>query len=290
MAKYTIQVRTICENAAGLDHHVDVDDIEEVLDNSWDKIFDQDIYENLTFRQYYGREEYYEDFALGETICKNILREFYTREIGAETVGLWKLWMNSRLSENGAYISQLYGGQIQNLYVSHRDDNMDVRHIKTEHTYGQDYDKYTQGDHSGSDVLNRSHVITDTDSHDNTNTNSNMRLYSDTPQGDWDLIDGTPNPNPTKLYATDGTQSNGGGTDDVDSTTNGTKVDTDSSSYTARVTRYKTKSINGATDNKDSYSLDGKLVSEMIKENAEYFIDADNEIYDMFRDLFLNLY
>lgn len=94
MAKYTTLVRSICESKAGLVSSVGCDDVDSVIEESWDKIFTT----NVAFF-----DESYRKF-----ICCKILKHYYTREIGAETVGLWKLWLNTKLEEIMPYYNQLY--------------------------------------------------------------------------------------------------------------------------------------------------------------------------------------
>lgn len=98
MSKYTTEVRYICENYASLNQSKGYDDIETILDNSWDKVFD------FPFPMF--SEEYRED------LCKKILRHYYTREICEETVGLWKLRLNSRMNEIMPYYNKLYNSEL----------------------------------------------------------------------------------------------------------------------------------------------------------------------------------
>lgn len=93
MSKYTTEVRFICESLAGLRESTDGTQVENVLNNCWDKIFDNfEIYE----------ESHRED------LCKKILRHYYTREIGLETYGLWKLKLNTKMKEIMPYYNGLY--------------------------------------------------------------------------------------------------------------------------------------------------------------------------------------
>lgn len=98
MSKYTTELRYICENYASLNESKGYNDIETVLDNSWDKVFD------FPFPVF--NEEYRED------LCKKILRHYYTREICEETVGLWKLRLNSRMNEIMPYYNKLYNSEL----------------------------------------------------------------------------------------------------------------------------------------------------------------------------------
>lgn len=93
MAKYTTEVRSICESLSGLKESVGYASVDEVIANSYDKIFD-------AFPIF--------DEAYRETLCSKILKHYYTREIGAESFGLWKLQLNRKMEEIMPYYNQLY--------------------------------------------------------------------------------------------------------------------------------------------------------------------------------------
>ena len=94
MSKYTTEVRFICETKAGLDESKGAGNVDNILTNSWDKIFTT----NCTFF----------DNNYRSVLCKKILKHYYLREIAAETVGVWLLWMNTKLEEIMPYYNQLY--------------------------------------------------------------------------------------------------------------------------------------------------------------------------------------
>ena len=98
MSKYTTEVRYVCESYVPLNESVGYNDIENVLDKSWNKVFD--------FPFPIFNEDYRED------LCKKILRHYYTREICEETVGLWKLRLNSRMNEIMPYYNKLYNSEL----------------------------------------------------------------------------------------------------------------------------------------------------------------------------------
>lgn len=83
MSKYTTQLRYFCESLAGLDESAGENDVETIIENAAPKIF------NFDFPIH--KEEHRLELE------KNILRSYYTREIGAETFGLWKLWLQNTL-------------------------------------------------------------------------------------------------------------------------------------------------------------------------------------------------
>lgn len=94
MSKYTTEIRFICEDAAGYDESKGYADVDEIISKSIDKIFSFD------FPLFDGQ---YRD-----VLCTKILRHYYTREIGFETVGLWRLKLQTKLNEIMPYYNQLY--------------------------------------------------------------------------------------------------------------------------------------------------------------------------------------
>lgn len=93
MSKYTTEVRFICEQLAGLNNSVGFSSVDSVIDQAWQSIFttNQDVFNGYK-----------------EVICKKILKHYYTREIGYETVGLWKLKLNTRFEEIIPYYNNIY--------------------------------------------------------------------------------------------------------------------------------------------------------------------------------------
>ena len=93
MSKFTTQVRFICEINADLTESVGFNNVEEVLNKSWNKIFS----DFPIFDEQYRAE-----------LCKKILRHYYTREICCETVGRWKLFLSDKMKNIMPYYNQLY--------------------------------------------------------------------------------------------------------------------------------------------------------------------------------------
>ena len=98
MSKYTTELRYICENSAGETHSVGYNSVQDVIDNSWDKIFSFDF---PIFDENYR-----------EPLCKKIIKHYYTREICEETVGLWMLRLDSRMNEIMPYFNKLYNSEL----------------------------------------------------------------------------------------------------------------------------------------------------------------------------------
>ena len=98
MSKYTTQVRFICENLAGYSESQDGVHVEDIIAEARPKLFDFDY---PLFDPEYK-----------PTLESKILRHFYTREIGLETFGLWKLKLNTKLNEIMPYYNQLYESEL----------------------------------------------------------------------------------------------------------------------------------------------------------------------------------
>ena len=85
MANYTTQVKSICEFYAGRDTSGSYADIDAIIAKARSKIF------TAAYPMYEDG-----DRAALET---KILKHFYFREIGMETVGVWKHFLNTRMME-----------------------------------------------------------------------------------------------------------------------------------------------------------------------------------------------
>lgn len=93
MSKYTTEVRYICEHYAGLNESTGFEDVDEIVEKARHKIF-----LNYPIFDENHRAE----------LEKKILKHYYTREIGFETVGLFKLYLNNRMAEIMPYYNKLY--------------------------------------------------------------------------------------------------------------------------------------------------------------------------------------
>lgn len=200
MARYTTQVRTICETVAGLSDSVGYTDVETVLNDSWDKIF-------TAFPIY--------DEAHRADLCKKILRHYYTDEIAFETYGLWQLAINTKLVEimpqyNSLYkasaeiinplynksLSRQYDGTSKGTNKDTRTDNLTDTASATTTATGTDMRTDNLTDTNGGSVVTKSDskrtdalkAVTDNTSTSTTtssasNNSSNDSFTSDTPQG-----------------------------------------------------------------------------------------------------------
>ena len=92
MSKYTTELRFICEKYAGKDSSVNYNQVDQVIDLARPYIFD------------FNYPIFSADYKA--PLENKIIKHFYTREICAETVGLWKLYLNRKMNENMPYYNQ----------------------------------------------------------------------------------------------------------------------------------------------------------------------------------------
>lgn len=98
MSKYTTEVRFICENYAGQSQSQGGGKVKDILNDSWNKVFDFDF------------PIFSEDYR--KPLCIKILRHFYTREICEETVGLWKLRLEDKMNMLMPFYNKLYESEL----------------------------------------------------------------------------------------------------------------------------------------------------------------------------------
>lgn len=94
MSKFTTEVRNICEFYSNKDTTVGLLGVDEVIQKALPFIFD------FTFPIF---DENYR-----QTLETKIIKHYYTREIGFETVALWKLKLGIKLNEIMPYYNKLY--------------------------------------------------------------------------------------------------------------------------------------------------------------------------------------
>lgn len=251
MSKYTTEVRFICETAAGFTESQDYNKIDQVIAGSLSSIFD------FTFPIF---DENY------RTVLETkILRHYYTREIGLETVGLWKHFLNMRLNEIMPYYNKLYESEL----------------LEFNPLYNVKYDSSHQGSESGSnrdtDTGSMSEDISDSRNRENEYSDETLDKFSDTPQGG---LTGVINDN----YLTTARKVESEGTGSEDET------------YTRDrdVTTSNTK--NGTFSNTDAYlrHVEGnngaKSFSELLMQFRETFMNIDMMIINDLNDLFMGVW
>lgn len=259
MSKYTTEVRFICESKSGLEVSGGSGDVDKIIANSWNKIF--------TSKAPFFDEEY------RSVLCQKILKHYYLREICCETVGIWTLWMNTRLEEIMPYYNQLYESAKIKFDPMH-DVDLTREHKRTENETASGNRDTTNN--NTTDVTNNSTTNRTTTSDEN-----KKDLYSDTPQG---ALTGVEN----ETYLTNARKINDSvnGTDDVN--VNNTEKNVGVS------TSKETTSSNVGTTEDYLETLVGKQGTEsfssLLNKFRETFLNIDMMVIDEFGDLFFGLW
>lgn len=242
MAKYTTEVRSICEELSGFGHggYADVD---EIIAGAVTKIFD------FSFPIF--------DESYRVPLEKKILLSYYTREIGLETYGLWKLKLKSKLNMIMPYYNKLYKSELIEFNPMH---NMDVTTVHDRTMNEKQDDKTTattNDDYSGT---------ADT-------SGADYNLYNNTPQGGLEGVD-------SMTYLTEATKVQHGTivTDD-----NSRTIDEDRNFDGNRdVTENWTDVITGKNS--------GESFSEMLLKFRETFLNIDQMVIEELEELFMGVW
>lgn len=243
MSKYTTEVRFICETKAGFSDSQGNTKVDEIIDKSWNKIFD-------------NKFEIFDE-AYRSVLCQKILRHYYTREISAETVGLWELWLNTKMREIMPYYNKLYKSELLEFNPLY---DVDITRKRKGEMQGVKNDK-------GSETQSNSSSLTE-------NTNGVSRnLYAETPQGGIiGLEDGTYLTNATKIMSD--TTNNG------ETSSNGNR-ETENGSVSNTTEEYLETVVGkqGTTD-----------YSTLLLKYRQTFVNIDMMIIDELENLFFQLW
>lgn len=271
MSTFTTQIRFICESKAGLKESVGYDNIAQVIEGARPAIFD---FPYPIFDETYR--------AVLET---KILKHYYTREIGEETYGLWKLRLDTKMNEIMPYYNQLYKSTL----------------LEFNPLYDVDINRTHNATRKGTEILNgnvdtNGQVIASTNANntttsdnttDQTGTNGNTDKYSATPQGGLDGL-------AQDKYLTNARMITGN--DTLNSKTHSTTDDmidstTDTSTNMTTATKNNT-TINNTEDYLES--VKGKQGTQsyasMILEFRETFLNIDMMVINDLSDLFMNIW
>lgn len=255
MSKYTSEVRFICENYAGLTESVGYSSTNNVIAMARSKVFD---FSYPIFDENYR-----------SVLETKILKHFYTREIGAESVGLWKLWLDARLNEIMPYYNQLYKSELIEFNPLY-DVDLTRDHLRNNNGTQNETGSFSEnGSNSEHDVNENTGSVND----------DNWNYYSDTPQGG---VNGLA----SLTYLTNATHN------------------TNANSSQGLNERTGTGETHRSGDNRNSSSLNstedylehvrgkngGASYSKMLQEYRQTFLNIDMQVINELNDLFMNLW
>lgn len=299
MSKYTTEVRYICETLAGLSESVGYADIEQVIKNCLPKVFD------FNFPIF--------DESYRSVLETKILRHYYTREIGLETVGLWKLKLSTKLNEIMPYYNKLYKSELIKFNPLYDVDLTRERKIEGKGTKDTENSENRSGNNNTETTQNNDSTVKETgrdngnttgtaNGTQNQNTNGNgTNMYSDTPQGAiTDLQAGRYLTNATIDSATNtftGTSSDT--TTQTTENTNNSTVDssgsadsTTNSDFNSKIDGFSNTTLSNTEDYLERVigSNGGESFSKRLNDYRSTFINIDMMVINELEDLFFGLW
>lgn len=261
MSKYTTQVRWIIESKTT---DMEGQPISARITAAAPKIFD--------FNYPIWAEEY------RVTLEKKILMHYFNKEIGLETVGLWKLYLEERMNLIMPYYNKLYETATKDFDYMTDVDYTDT-HEQTKS--GKEDAKYNATDNTTSDLTGK--VTDDGKTTDSSSSNGSLNsLKSDLPQANYAGVDyGTNLQEDTTTQKIDATTD----TNNTTNTTQNASTDTTQNS-TNNITRSET----------DNYTLNRKgttgsrSFTELMMQYRDSLINIDKMVIDELKDLFMMIY
>lgn len=307
MSKYTTELRFVCESLCGYTESQGLSKVEEIIEKSAPLIFDFDypIFDN--------------DYKI--PLEKKIIRHFYLREIGFETVGLWKLKLNDKLNEIMPYFNQLYESELLKFNplidvdvktTSNTADkgNTDFSQTDTKNTSDTEtkkdvfssaehsaFDSSKSGSTSGQSSSDSTNDGTVTDTSTTAKTYDDNDDYSDTPQGTVGNLNNL-------TYLTNARHKHGDSSDTT--TSKGTSKSTlsnkatskDTTSNTEQSTNDKTFNSTDSIDSSRKGSVSSDVSSNTATSNTQDFVEniigkrggqTYSAMLNEFRQTFLNI-
>lgn len=283
MAMYTTQVRTICESLAGNKKPQLETAVEDLIQAAVPKIFAAYV---PVF-----------DEAYRMPLFSKILRHYYTREIGFETYGLWRLKLNTKLCEIMDYYNQLYKSATLEFNPFYdvdywtKHEGSDQSDTKEDANATQDSTRDTTNNDTVDGTTHNETDSTDHNSTDTTQTVKNDNTTQTTSESDDSNKTTTTNGKTTKMvksgsFSEHGTDLTTGTNKDDTTTSNTTTYDTTDKTTYGHVIN-GTNSSNGSNEtsqttngNNWQYQQDTPQNSLSGVQNRNYLSGAVNDTVD----------
>ena len=282
LSKYTTEVRFICEQYANLSESQGYSNVEEIIQKALPKIFD------FSFPIF---DENYRN-----VLCTKIIKHYYTREIGCETVGLWKLWLNVKMNEVMPYYNQLYKSELLEF------NPLYTKNVTNSHK--NEYGSNAEENESINDTTTETRKTEVNGNTSSTNTTETTGSgTSDSSVTEWDLFNDTPQGSVVNIsdntYLTNATKNT--------NETTGNSSTKNNSSGSGSVTNAETNNTSGNTTyghirgnsnqlksteeyTEEVLGYDGISASDLLSKFRETFLNIDMLIIEECSDLFFQLW
>lgn len=274
MAKYTTTLRSYMETVAGFTKGASLADVPMIIEAAMPVIF------NFTYP--------ISDQQHKIVLQKKILNHFYLREIGMETVGLWRFRLANKMNEIMPYYDLLYKSAaidynpLKNFdYTETSKGNENIKQTVTGDTDTTNNRDSVQKD-------NRDVVQTGEATGSTTANNDSMDAYSDTPQSGLSEVEAlTYLTNARSIKTDDRTNTT------QNTTTNGNEnatsnVNENMTQKTSATTNNQNDTTRSNTIQRDGYQ--GVSPADMILKYRETIMNIDMMIINELEDLFMQIY
>lgn len=309
MSKYTTELRNYCETVAGytdrqgfgaIDNVLSAENIPKIMNGIDYPIFD-------------------ENYRL--TLNKKILLHYYTREIGYETIGLWKLKLKTKMGEIMPYYNKLYESELIKFNPLYDTDLQRVTSKSADESGTNDSVKNGTGTSTSENVsegsnkniqqntgtTNREQERNATDNRAIDNNSDGLIMNNDTPQGG---VNGFTLDSDNKMYLTNAqktndrkSETNAGSSNEKNkgsesftdnATVEGKRNDKENATYDYANNETKQDSHSITTIENYIEKVQGKTGSDSyssrIIEFRKTFLNIDMMIIDELAGLFMNLW
>lgn len=250
MAKYTVQVRHIVEQACDDAGH-------SPTEQNW-----KDAWAACGLADYPIFEESYR-----EVLNAKIIRRYFMREIGLETAGLWRFYMRERMWDVMTYYNQLY-----------KSADLVTDPLNSESmTYNEMWNRANTG--SLDEKTSSTESVKGTDTTETANEYKGQSVYSDTPM---DMLQDTPSKVENLEYATNvtfdenNTEAHTQGSNTRDTQGSGTREN----DTTANEDGTRTRTEEGYRTPQ----------AELLKKYRETMLNIDQMVVNELSDLFMTVY
>ena len=282
MSKYTTEIRYICESLSGYTNSQGFDNVDDIINAAAPLFF------NFTYP--------WHDEQTRAEWQKKFLLNYYTREIGFETLGLFKIHLAGRLRKLMPYYNALYDSALLQFnpfndvdYTRSVDEDInktDSKTVTADETTHAENENHTTGAES-SENTNEGYSI-----NAQTVAGERKNKYSDTPQGTLTDVDNdTYLTNYTAETINDGTKR----LDASTTTTNENNNQTDQTGQNDTTTNKNQQETGAETNNRNlSENVSGKMstdsYSKRLIEYRETIMNIDAMLIDEFDDMFIKLW
>ena len=275
MAHYTTEVRTICE-ALTSNVRSGASKIDDIVNEAIPKIF-TDNWET------YNPEHKTE-------LCDKILKHYYFREIGVETVPLWIFMLNRKLTEIMPKYNKMYE-VVEKAYINPLNmyDMTETENITGDETttLNGSTQSTSSGEMSGTNTGSGTSESTSTS--DSNAVSEAWQKYNDTPQGGITGLD-------QDMYLTNATKNTSTSDSDTTSDSKSTSTSNATSESTSSSTSQSSNDSTGVVKSleeriRNTKGINGqKSYFELARQALDMYVNVDMQVIKELETLFMQLW